>query len=282
MSKAEAPVPLPARVGSVGAGNMAEAILRGLIRAGADPNSLIAADPLPARRAFLSRELGIRTTESNAEVALDSDLVLLAVKPASLAEAATGLPGEAGPIYLSIVAGATLETLSGLLGSRARIVRAMPNTPALIGAGVTAVCGGPDLAPQDLTQAQVVLEAVGRVLHVPESGLDAVTGLSGSGPAYVYRFVEALAAAGVRQGLTAEQAHELAVETTVGAARMIQETGEDPALLRQRVSSPGGTTVEGLGALESGGFAELVSEAVAAATRRAGELSGAPGRRQKG
>ena len=272
MSKAGTDRRLPARVSSVGAGNMAEAILRGLIRAGADPDGLSAADPLPERRELLSRELGISTTASNAEVARNADLVLLAVKPVSLAEATAELPGAPGPIYLSIVAGATLETLAQLLGPRARVVRAMPNTPALIGAGISAICGSTGLPPEDLDRAEA---AVGRVLRVPETQLDAVTGLSGSGPAYVYRFVEALTAAGVHQGLAPAQARELAVETVCGAAGMLQETGEDPAVLRARVSSPGGTTLAGLSALETGGFADLVSEAVEAATRRSRELSAA-------
>ncbi|NRA03501.1 MAG: pyrroline-5-carboxylate reductase [Myxococcales bacterium] len=275
MSKAGTDRRLPARVSSVGAGNMAEAILRGLIRAGADPDGLSAADPLPERRELLSRELGISTTASNAEVVRNADLVLLAVKPVSLAEATAELPGAPGPIYLSIVAGATLETLAQLLGPRARVVRAMPNTPALIGAGISAICGSTGLPPEDLDRAEAVLAAVGRVLRVPETQLDAVTGLSGSGPAYVYRFVEALTAAGVHQGLAPAQARELAVETVCGAAGMLQETGEDPAVLRARVSSPGGTTLAGLSALETGGFADLVSEAVEAATRRSRELSAA-------
>ena len=275
MSKQNSKLGLPARVGSVGGGNMAEAILRGLIRAGIDPGALIAADPLPERREALSRELGIATTESNPEAARDAELVLLAVKPISLPAATRELQGTHGPVYLSIVAGATLETMTRLLGPGARVVRAMPNTPALIGAGISAICGGPELPAADLDRAEAVLAAVGRVLRVPESQLDAVTGLSGSGPAYVYRFVEALTAAGVQQGLDPAQAHELAVETAVGAARMIQETGEDPATLRARVSSPGGTTLAGLAALEAGGLPALISEAVEAATQRSRELSAA-------
>lgn len=281
MSKDGARSRLPARVGSVGGGNMAEAILRGLIRAGTDPAALIAADPLPERRETLSRELGIATTANNAEVARNAELVLLAVKPVSLAAATSELQGAQGPVYLSIVAGATLDTLARLLGPGARIVRAMPNTPALIGAGVSAICGSAGLPAEDLDRAEAVLAAVGRVLRVPEIQLDAVTGLSGSGPAYVYRFVEALTAAGVRQGLAPAEARELAVETTAGAARMIQETGEDSAVLRARVSSPGGTTLAGLEALEAGGFAELISEAVGAATLRSRELSAAATRPRK-
>lgn len=262
---------LPKTVGTIGAGNMAEAILRGLLRAGMSGESLIAADPDAGRRRALA-ELGVRTTERNAEVASNAELVVLAVKPQQLEAAAATLPRDGGPLYLSIVAGATTATLRRLLGSASRIVRSMPNTPALLGAGITAVAddGGGD--PADLERACAVLRAVGEVVQVPESGLDAVTGLSGSGPAYVYLFLEALTEAGVREGLTVATARELAVETVRGAARLARESGEHPAVLRERVTSPGGTTVAGIAALEARGFRAAVFEAVRAATARSREL----------
>jgi pyrroline-5-carboxylate reductase len=263
---------LPKSVGTVGAGNMAEAILRGLLRAGMRADQLIASDPVPERRDFVARELGVRATAHNAEVAATSELVVLAVKPQSLEVAASELPRDARPLYVSIIAGATLARLRSLLGPEARLIRSMPNTPALIGAGITALAGAPGTAEADLEQAGAVLGAVGRVVHVPEALLDAVTGLSGSGPAYVYVLIEALGEAGIREGLPAGVARELAVETVLGAARLVRESGEHPAVLRERVMSPGGTTIAGLAALERAGFRAGLLAAVRAATARSREL----------
>jgi pyrroline-5-carboxylate reductase len=264
---------LPASVGTIGAGNMAEAILRGLLRAGMSPDSLSASDPDAGRRQLLGA-LGVHTTTSNLDVAQRAELVVLAVKPQQLEAAAATLPRDGGPLYLSIIAGATTAALRRHLGAGARIVRSMPNTPALIGAGITALASDSGTAPEDLERATAVLRAVGEVVHVPESALDAVTGLSGSGPAYVFLFIEALTEAGVREGLAPETARALAVQTVHGAARLAAESGEDPAVLRARVSSPGGTTLAGLGALETGGFRAALIAAVRAATKRSGELGG--------
>lgn len=262
----------PESVGTIGGGNMAEAILRGLLRAGHDPARLCASDPVPERREHLARELGIRTTDSNPQVASEAEVVVLAVKPQQLEAALGGLPAH-GPLYLSIAAGTPAQKIRGWLGARARVVRAMPNTPALIGAGISAIASDGAEA-EDLDRAEAVLRAVGEVVRVPEALLDAVTGLSGSGPAYVYLFIEALCEAGVRQGLPDDVAHELAVHTVVGAASMVRDTGEPPALLRERVTSPGGTTVAGLAALEQAGLRDALLEAVAAATARSKELAG--------
>jgi pyrroline-5-carboxylate reductase len=262
---------LPERIGAIGGGNMGEAFLRGLIRAGAKPEKLLAADPDPARRSALERDLGVRTTASNADVASASELVLLAVKPDKLESAAQGLPREGGPLYLSVLAGRTLASLRRALGPR--VARAMPNTPALIGAGVSALAVPADLSDTDARRAEAVLRAVGEVVRVPETALDAVTGLSGSGPAYVYLFIEALVDAGVREGLPAATARQLAAATAVGAARMVAESSDHPAQLRQRVTSPAGTTAAGLAALEQAGFRAALLAAVRAATARAKELS---------
>ena len=262
---------LPRSVGTIGAGNMAEAILRGLLRAGMAPDALHAADPAVERRQRM-RELGVRATESNLEVVQASELVVLAVKPQQLEAAAATLPRDGGTLYLSIVAGATSAALHRLLGAGARVVRSMPNTPALIGAGITAVASDTGAEPADLERACAVLRAVGAVVQVPESALDAVTGLSGSGPAYVYAFIEALTEAGVREGLPVATARALSLETVHGAARLALDSGEDPARLRERVTSPGGTTVAGLAALEHGGFRAAILAAVRAATARSKAL----------
>ena len=263
---------LPKSVGTVGAGNMAEAILRGLLRAGLSADQLSASDVSAERRRVLREELGIHTTESNAEIAQRAEVVVLAVKPQQLEAAAHTLPHDGGPLYLSIVAGATTAGLRRLLGAGARIVRTMPNTPALVGAGVTAVANDSGAEPADVERACAILRAVGEVVQVPEAALDAVTGLSGSGPAYVFLLIEALTEAGVREGLASATARTLALETVHGAARLARETGEHPALLRERVTSPGGTTAAGLAALEAGSFRATLAAAVRAATQRSREL----------
>jgi len=266
-------IELPKSIGTIGAGNMAEAILEGLLQSGLSPDQLIASDPADARRAHLEEQLGIRTTTSNAEVCQQSELVVLAVKPGIVEAAAAAIPAGSGCLFLSIAAGLPLARLRDFLGRDARVVRAMPNTPALIGRGVTALAEDPKSSPQDLERAGAVLQAIGSVVRVPESQLDAVTGLSGSGPAYVYLFIEALTDAGIREGLPSDVARTLAIETAVGAAHMVKESEEHPAVLRDRVSSPGGTTVAGLAALEAHGLRAAVLEAVRAATQRSRELA---------
>lgn len=267
-------IELPKSIGTIGAGNMAEAILEGLLQAGLSPDQLIASDPSDERRRHLEEHLRIRTTTSNAEVCEASEVVVLAVKPNVVETATASIRADASSLFLSIAAGLTLARLRDLLGADARVVRAMPNTPALISRGVTAIAEDPASSPKDLERAEAVLQAIGSVVRVPESQLDAVTGLSGSGPAYVYLFIEALADAGIREGLPSEVARTLAIETAVGAAHMVQESEEHPAVLRDRVSSPGGTTVAGLAALEARGLRAAVLEAVRAATQRSRELAG--------
>jgi pyrroline-5-carboxylate reductase len=259
-------------VAFVGGGNMAEAIARGLLAAGMRPEQLRASDPLESRRTWLSGQLGIRTSADNAAVLEGADLAVLAVKPQHLGAATRGLSRAGRPLYLSIVAGATLASLRQQLGEGARVVRSMPNTPALIGAGISALATDPATDAEDLERAEAVLGAVGRVVRVPESLMDAVTGLSGSGPAYIYLFIEALTEAGLREGLPLATARELATWTALGAARMVAESGESPAALRERVTSPGGTTIAGLAALEAGGLRSALFAAVRAATQRSREL----------
>lgn len=265
-------IELPKTVGTIGAGNMAEAILQGLLGAGLSADQLIASDPDAGQRERLASTLGVRTTDSNAEVAEVAEVAVLAVKPAHLEAACADLPRDGGPLFVSIAAGVRLATLRRLLGNGARVIRAMPNTPALIGSGITALAEDPAADPQDLERAEAVLQAVGSVVRVPEPLLDPVTGLSGSGPAYVYLFIEALTEAGVQEGLSAAISRQLAVQTVLGAARMVAESDEHPAVLRERVSSPGGTTIAGLAALEDGGFRAAVLEAIRAATARSREL----------
>jgi pyrroline-5-carboxylate reductase len=266
------------RIGFVGGGAMAEALVAGLIAAGVSEVRLCAADPVPGRREHLAQRFGILTSGENAEVVSASDLVVVAVKPGLVAPVLEALrdelnPDVDGPLWVSIAAGVPLRRLEAALPRGARVVRAMPNTPALVRAGATALCAGPGCTPRDRAHARALFETVGSVWEAPtEDLLDAVTGLSGSGPAYVFVFLEALAEAGVRVGLPPEAASILACQTVLGAARLALETGRAPAELRAQVTSPGGTTVAGLERLEAGGLRAAVYEAVAAATARSREL----------
>jgi pyrroline-5-carboxylate reductase len=264
------------RIGFIGGGAMAEALLGGLLAAGAAPERLRASDPEATRRQHLARELGIDTGADNAELVRGSSVVVLAVKPGVVPEVLEALPGAAEatrPLWISIAAGVTLARLEAGLSPEARIVRAMPNTPALVRTGATGLCGNARAAAGDLALATALFDGVGITWQAPhEELLDAVTGLSGSGPAYVFLFLEALIEAGVGQGLSREAAEPLAVQTVYGAAKLARESSRSPAELRRQVSSPGGTTLAGLERLDAAGFSEAIGQAVAAATRRAGEL----------
>jgi pyrroline-5-carboxylate reductase len=264
------------RIGFVGAGAMAEALAGGLLAAGVDAARLRAADPDPARRKRFEQALGVATTADNAELVAASDLVVLAVKPAVVAGALASLRGAgdaARPLWVSIAAGVPLAALERGLPEGAHVVRAMPNTPALVRAGATAICAGSHAGDGDVAAARALFESVGVCWVAPSEGLlDAVTGLSGSGPAYVFVFLEALGDAGVRVGLPRDAAYRLAFQTVLGAARMAIELGQHPAQLKDQVTSPGGTTIAGLERLEARGLRAAVYEAVEAATRRSREL----------
>jgi pyrroline-5-carboxylate reductase len=260
----------------VGGGKMGEALVAGLIRTGwATPAALAVVETDAARRAQVAAQHGdVQVVDSPDAVdgAARSGGAVLAVKPADAEGACASLRAVGSPRVLSIVAGVTLRSLQSWLGGTTAVVRAMPNTPALIGGGAAAIAAGLTAAAEDLAWAQGVLEAVGTVVVVSEEALDAVTGLSGSGPAYVFLLAEALIDAGVLAGLARPVAKQLAVQTLLGSARLLAETGDEPALLRAAVTSPGGTTAAGLRALEAGGVRHAVLEAVAAATRRSAEL----------
>ncbi len=274
MSRDETPLPDLA-VGFLGGGSMAEALVGGLLAAGLSAKRIRVADPDPERRKRLGDRFGVATSPSNREAAEGSEAVVLAVKPGVVDAALDGLEDLAGGrLWISIAAGVPLARLEARLGSGARLVRAMPNTPALVGRGATAFCANASASDPDRAVARGLFGAVGFVWEAPDEGLlDAVTGLSGSGPAFVFVFLEALADAGVRMGLPRAAAVELAVATVGGAAELVGRTGRHPAVLKDQVASPGGTTIAGLARLEAGGFRAAVQEAVAAATRRSRELS---------
>jgi pyrroline-5-carboxylate reductase len=266
------------RVGFVGGGAMGEALAAGVLAAGVPAAHVRAADPDPARRKQLEQALGIEAGDDNAALVAASDVVVLAVKPGLVLPALTALggPGEASlarPLWVSIAAGVTLASLHGALPPGARVIRAMPNTPALVRSGATAFVAGAGCGASERALARALFEAVGLAWEAPaEALLDAVTGLSGSGPAFVFVLLEALGDAGVRMGLPRDAASALAVQTVLGAARLAQETGRHPAALKDQVTSPGGTTIAGLERLEAGGFRAAIHDAVAAATRRSKEL----------
>ncbi len=260
----------------VGGGKMGEALVAGLVRTGwAPPGALVVVETDATRRdQVAAQHEGVQVVDSPGAVGGSpwSGGAVLAVKPADAEGACASLRAVGSRRVLSIVAGVTLRSLQSWLGGSTAVVRCMPNTPAVVGSGAAAIAAGQTAAPEDLAWARSVLEAVGTVVEVSEPALDAVTGLSGSGPAYVFLLAEALIDAGVFVGLARPVARQLAVQTLLGSARLLAETGDEPAILRAAVTSPGGTTAAGLRALEAGGVRHAVLEAVAAATRRSEEL----------
>lgn len=262
------------KIAFIGAGNMGGAIIRGLIQSGrVKPQQIRASDPDDKRLKALARELKIGITRDNREAAEWADIIVLAVKPQIIDEAMAAMVEIGDKTVLSIAAGVTIERLQEGLGDRARIIRSMPNTPALVGAGISALCAGPLVREQDMKLARDVLDAVGETVVVSkEELLDAVTGLSGSGPAYVFLVIEALANGGVTMGLDRATSLKLAAKTVFGAAKLLLETGKSPAELKEMVTSPGGTTAAGLEALEVAAVRGAFIEAVRAATERSKEL----------
>jgi pyrroline-5-carboxylate reductase len=263
------------RIGFVGAGNMAAALLKGLLRAGSwTPAQIRIADVDAAKAARLSSEQGVSAAPSTRELASWASVLILAVKPQSMAAALDDCAPaiSSDTLVVSVAAGVRCATIAAGLPSGTRIVRAMPNTPALVGAGATALSAGPTATLADRELARQLFDAVGRTVSVDESHMDAVTGLSGSGPAYVMVVIEALADGGVCAGLSRETALLLAAQTVLGSAQLLIQSGDHPAEWKDRVMSPGGTTSAGLEALEAGRLRHTLGRAVQKATRRAREL----------
>jgi pyrroline-5-carboxylate reductase len=263
------------RLGFLGAGNMAAALIKGLLHGGVlPPERIVASDVKAERLEQLHSAHGIRTTMDNHALMRESDVLVLAVKPQVVDKVLTEIGGDVRPdqLVVSVAAGVPIEALEGRLAKGARVVRAMPNTPATVQAGATAIAGGAHASVDDLRVARELFEAVGRVVILDEGLLDAVTGLSGSGPAYVMLIIEALADGGVKVGLHRDTALLLAAQTVFGSARLLLETGEHPGRLKDMVTSPGGTAIAGLHTLESGALRKTLIDAVEAATKRAAEL----------
>ncbi|MCH2591457.1 MAG: pyrroline-5-carboxylate reductase [Pedosphaera sp.] len=262
-------------IGFIGAGRMAAALARGFVDSGlVAPENLIASDPVPAGRKAFGQAVGCETTDSNADVLAKAKVIFLAFKPHQLDEATETVRDQFDGSYLviSILAGVRLAKLDEACGGLARVVRVMPNTPALVGEGACGYALGQAATSDDGELVKRLLCAVGVAYEVKESLIDAVTGLSGSGPAYGYTIIEALSDGGVAAGLSRDIATRLAAQTMLGAAKMVLETGKHPGELKDMVCSPGGTTIEGVHELEEGGVRNALINAVRSATERAVEL----------
>ena len=265
----------PLRIGFLGAGQMAMALAKGIVDGGvATAETMVASDRSKDALAAFAEATGGRTSTDNRETLFTSDVVILAVKPAVASVVLEELSGmwRAKTLVVSIAAGVSIETLQSLLDEGQPVIRVMPNTPALIGRGASAFARGQHATDEHAAAASAILSSVGVVEEVDESLLDAVTGLSGSGPAYAYQMIEALSDGGVRQGLPRPLATKLAAQTLLGAAEMVLQTGRHPGELKDAVTSPGGTTIAGLHALEKGGLRGTLMNAVEAATKRSRQL----------
>lgn len=265
------------KFGLIGGGVMGEALLSRLINENIYKSSeIIVSEPSSARREFLAEKYSVKVIKENTEVFSTTEYVIfLAIKPqvfTTITQELSSVIGQSHfPLIVSILAGVTLEQLEAAFVDLP-VVRAMPNTPATVGAGITAICAGKNTQPHHLEKARQLFSAVGEVVEVSENLMDAVTGLSGSGPAYVALMVEALADGGVASGLPRSVAQQLALQTVLGTATLLQETKLHPAELKDRVTSPGGTTIAGIAELEKAAFRSALIQAVKAATNRSQEL----------
>jgi pyrroline-5-carboxylate reductase len=268
------------RFAFIGGGNMAEALIKGLLSGlGVTPQQIMATDVVPERRTYMQTTYGITASADNKHAVQESTVVVLAVKPQImpmiLEEIAPVVNSE--KLVISIAAGITLQTLQRALGDSRRVVRVMPNTPALVLAGAAGISPGKAATPQDVALVEQIFNAVGRAMVVSDEMMDVVTGLSGSGPAFIFALIEGLADGGVLMGLARPTATLLAAQTVLGAAKMVLETGKHPGELKDMVTSPAGTTIAGMHALESGGLRGLMMEAVRRATERSEALGRHPG-----
>jgi len=265
------------RIAFIGGGHMTTSLIGGLRSGGMPAGDITVADPVVGQLERLRHEFGVRGTHDNAAAASGADLVVLAVKPQDMATAARSLAAAAGDgrrVVVSIAAGIRLANLATWLGGHVPVVRAMPNRPALIGAGITAACAGPGVSETERARGEWVLAAAGPVVWLDdESQMDAVTAVSGSGPAYFFLLIEAIEDAGVTLGLPRETARRLAVQTALGSARMAAEGTDPPELLREQVTSRGGTTAAALAVLESADLRGIFARAIDAAARRSAELA---------
>ena len=260
----------------VGAGHMAGAMIGGMVRSGLVPaKGIIATRHSAAALAELQKKWGVRTSTDNRKAVAEADIVILAVKPQMAKKVMEELSGaiREDQLVISVMAGVTAAAINKALGADCAVVRAMPNTPCLVDAGATAIAAGAHADDSDLAKAEAVFKSIGLVVTLPESALDAVTGLSGSGPVYIYMVIEAMIDGGVKMGIPRAVAARLAAQTVYGAAKLVIETGKHPAILKDEVTTPGGTAISAIHVLESKGLRSLLIDGIEAATRRSRELA---------
>lgn len=265
------------KIGFLGGGAMGEALVTGLLRTGlVAPSEIYISDISEVRLEALKQKLEINTRADNRAVVSEADIVIIAVKPYVAASVLKEIAAVARPdqVFISIAAGVTISFIESYLEGPVPVIRVMPNTPCLVGEGASAVSAGKHAGAESIKIAMAIFNAAGKAVEVPESLLDCVTGLSGSGPAYMYLVLESLIDGAVRLGLPGDIARELAAQTMLGAAKMVLESLEHPAKLKNMVTTPGGTTAAGLFALEEGALRSVLMKAVAAATQRSREMSG--------
>lgn len=265
------------KIGFIGAGNMAAALLGGMAQADYPPELLIAYDLDTAKTAELQQKWGLQVAASTEALIAEADIIFLAVKPGIIAKVAAACASAKHKLLVSIAAGVSTEAIEANLGADFQsrglcVVRAMPNTPALVGAGATAICPGSGVTSEQLNTVEQLLSAGAQVVRVNETQMDAVTGVSGSGPAYIMLIIEAMADGGVKEGLSRDVAMTLAAQTVFGAAKLVLETGKHPGVLKDAVTSPGGTTIAAVAALEKAGLRAAMITAVEAAAQRSRSL----------
>lgn len=252
------------KIGFIGCGNMARAIINGMIRKGYPKENLMASAKSEETLEYIKNELGIHSEEQNSEIAKQADIVILAVKPIYMEEVINEIKGEINlkKIVVTLAPGKTIEWIEKKFGKKIKLVRTMPNTPAMVSSGMTALCQNDKITENDLKVIKKIFESCGRAEVINENIMDAVVGVSGSSPAFVFMFIEAMADAAVAEGMPRAQAYKFAAQTVMGSAKLMLETGKHPGELKDMVCSPGGTTIEGVNALESCAFRSAVIEAV--------------------
>lgn len=263
-------------IGFIGGGNMATAIIGGLLASGlSDKDHILAADKNPQAAARLNETFGIRAATDNTEVSSDADILFLAVKPNMFSVVIPEIREyiKENAIIVSIAAGQPIARIESLFAKPIKLVRVMPNTPALVGASMSALCKNEHVTEAEITEIKSVFDSFGESEIINESLMDAVVGVSGSSPAYVYLFIEAMADAAVADGMPRSQAYKLAAQSVLGSAKMVLETGKHPGELKDMVCSPAGTTIEAVAVLEKHGFRSAVIEAQRACTRKSREMS---------
>ena len=267
------------KLGFIGGGNMAEALVKGLVATPSiEAGNIILSDPVTGRLEYLQNEYSVKTTINNRELVKISDILIIAVKPqvikGVLAEVADLL--DSNKLIISVVAGLPISFIENILDpageKKISVARTMPNTPALVQEGMTAICFSSQVSKLNVEVAHYIFKAIGETVTIDENSIDAVTGLSGSGPAYILMVIEALSDAGVKVGLSREISNKLTMQTVLGTAKLVRDSGKHPGELKDMVTSPGGTTIAGLHKLEAGGLRNTLINAVEAATKRSKEL----------